>query len=157
MTYDETLGFVLDFPSRLMFSSAWGRRSSHLFIGKSVATPVMILNKFCLKDLMVTSDILCRWQYGGTILRAQCCHIRVFVIYEHSFSRMWHYGVILVYLILFRRIRYALCISVSVLFFIGATSVVLLFISTITMMYLYPCWEWKGKRPVWSEYFLCFV
>ena len=65
--------------------------------------------------------------------------MRVFMLSEHSLYRIWHYGVIPVYLIILRRIRYALCILESVLFFIGVTSVELLSISTMTTMYLYPC------------------
>ena len=50
--------------------------------------------------------------------------------------------------------RYARYILASVRFFMGVTRTALLSILTMTMMYLYPCCEWKGKRPFWSEYFL---
>ena len=155
--YDDTMGVVFDYRSRFRVSLAWGRRRSHLCIGKSVATPEMMLKKFFLKDFMATSATLCQWQCGGTSLRAQCCCIRVFMISEHLLSRMWHCGVIPVSLIILRRMRYALFIAVSVMFCIDVTSVALLLISTMTMIYLYPCWEWKGERPVWSEYVLCFA
>ena len=46
------------------------------------------------------------------------------------------------------------CISVSVLFFNGVTSVALLSVSIMAMMCLYPHWEWKGYCPVWYKYVL---
>ena len=41
--------------------------------------------------------------------------------------------------------------SSSLRLFIGLTSIALLSISTITMMYLFPSRERVGNRPVWSE------
>ena len=59
---------------------------------------------------------------------------------EHSLSRMWYCVVMPVALILLRRMMYPLFILVSVLFFGGLTSVVLVSASTMIMVYLYPCW-----------------
>ena len=39
----------------------------------------------------------------------------------------------------------------------GVTRTALMPISTITMMYLYPCFEWKGKHPVRLEYVVFFA
>ena len=126
-------------------------------MGKLVATPAMVLKKRCLKALLLTSATLYQWQCDDTILRANCCCIRVFMLLEHLLSRMWYCGVIPVALILLRNIMYPLCILVSFLLFNGVTSFALLLIYTMTMMYLYPHWEWKGKQPVWSEYVLWFA
>ena len=57
---------------------------------------------------------------------------------EHSVSRIWHFGVMHVALILLRRVVYPCCIYVSLLFFNGVTSVVLVSTSTVTIMFLYP-------------------
>ena len=76
---------------------------------------------------------------------------------DYLLSRMWHCGLMSVALIILRRMMYPICISVSVLFFNQETSVALVSTYTMTMMYLYPLWEWNGKYLVWSEYVLCFV
>ena len=47
--------------------------------------------------------------------------------------------------------RYARVSSSSLRFLVGSTSIVLLSISTITMIYLFPCFGSVGKCPVWSE------
>ena len=73
------------------------------------------------------------------------------MLLERSLSRIWDFRVMHVALILLRRFMYPRCISVSVLFFYGVTSVALVITSTITIMYLYPRCLLKGKRPVWSE------
>ena len=52
------MGVVLDLCSRLRVSSSWGRRRSHWCMGKSVATPAIILKNFCLEALMVPSATL---------------------------------------------------------------------------------------------------
>ena len=76
---------------------------------------------------------------------------------EHSLSIMWHCGVMPVALILLRRMIYHICISVSVLFFKGVTSVFFVLTYTMTMIYLFPRWEWNGKRTFYSEYVLLFA
>ena len=109
-------------------------------MGKLVATRAMMLKKFFWNALMVTSATLRRWKCGSTSSSMQCCCIRVFMLSEHSLSRMWYCVVMPVALILLRRMMYPLCILVSVLFFGGLTSVVLVSASTMIMVYLYPCW-----------------
>ncbi len=47
--------------------------------------------------------------------------------------------------------QYALASSWSFLLPMGSTKIALLSISTMTIMYLLPCWDRVGKRPVWSE------
>ena len=124
--YADTVGVVLACCCRLRISLAWGRRRSHWCTGQWVAPPLMIQKKFCLKALMETSATLRQWQCSGTSLRAQYFCMRVFMLYEHLLYRMWHDRAITVCLILLRKMRYPLCISESILFFIGVTSVVLL-------------------------------
>ena len=78
----------------------------------------------------------------------------IFMLSEHLLSIIWHLGVMPVAMILLRRVMYPRCILVSVMFFYGVTSVALVSTSTINIIYLYPRWELKGKRLVWSEYVL---
>ena len=56
--YADTVVVVLDYHSILRVGSAWGRRLSHWFIDESVATPVIMLKKHCIKAFMVTSTTL---------------------------------------------------------------------------------------------------
>ena len=46
---------------------------------------------------------------------------------------------------------YAHVSSSSLRLLIGSTSIALLSVSTITMIYLLPCYERVGNYPVWSE------
>ena len=148
--YYDTVVFVFYCRSRLRVSLDWIRRCSHWCIVKSFSLPEMMLRNFCLNALMDISTTFRQWQCGGTGLRAQFSQMRVFIISEHPLHIIWNCGAINYCLILLKRARYARCISESVLLFIGATSVTLLSISTMTMMYLWPHWKCKGKRTVWS-------
>ena len=64
-----------------------------------------------------------------------------FMLSEHSLSIIWYLGVMPDDLILLKRVIYPRCISVYVLFFNGVTSMALVSTYTLTIIYLYPCWE----------------
>ena len=151
------MGVVLDCRIRFSVSSSWGRRHPHWRMEKSVATPAMMLKKCCLTAWILNSATLRRWKCGGTSSSAQFFCIRFSMLSDHLLSIIWHCGVMPVALILLRRVIYPLCTSVPVLFFNGVTRVALVLTSIMTMMHMYPRWEWNGKRPVWSEYFLFFA
>ena len=80
------MGVVLNFCSKFSVSSDWGRRSYHCYMGKLVATPIIMLKKCFKNALMATSDTLSQWHCGGTSVSAQCCCMRVFMLLEHSLS-----------------------------------------------------------------------
>ena len=133
--------------------SVCGSNLSHRFSGKSSATPANTLRKCVLKLRIATSAAFRLWHPGGTssITSLHVTCMWCFMLSDTSLSSTCFRGVLPACRSLASNASYARIISSSFLFFIGSTSIALLSISTITMMYLYPRCDRFGNFPVWSE------
>ena len=102
---------------------------------------------------MDTSAAFLRWVPGGTssicILYSPC--IIVFRGSDTSFSNMCFLVIISALCGISIILRYARVSSASLQLFMGSTSIALLSILTITMMYLFHRCDHVGNYPVWSE------
>ena len=147
------LGVAFECRNKLIVISAWGSNLSHSEDGKSCAVPERKLSKCALKLLMATSAAFLRWLPGGTstvcILYSTC--IIVFRDSDTSLSKMCFLGIISARRNLNIIVWYALVSSVSLRLLMGLTSIELLLISTMTMMYLFPLCKRVGNCPIWWD------
>ena len=106
-----------------------------------------------MKFRMAASAAFLRCVPGGTssscILYSYC--IIFFRAYDTSLSSMCFLGIIPTCCSLKIIVVYDHLSSSSLRFLMGSTSITLLSISAITMMYLFPRFERIGNCPVWSE------
>ena len=76
----------------------------------------------------------------------------VFVASDTSLSRMCFFGTMPARCNRVINTLYAWASLWSLLLVMGLTKITLLSISTMTMMFLLPCWDCVGNRPVWSKH-----
>ena len=143
----------MDFRNRLVVISACGRSLSYNGGGNSGVVPTSILRKCALKFRIVTSAAFLWCVPGGT---GSSCNlyfscIVVFGVSDNSFSSMCFLGIIPACHSLNIIVLYARRSSLSFRLLMVLTSIVLLSISTITMIYLLPNCDRVGNCPIWSE------
>ena len=147
------VGVALDWRMRLIVTSACGSSQSQSWSRKLSATPDRMLRKWALKFWMATSAALRLWLPGWTssISMLYSSHMSSFRFAEILLSSTCLRGWMLVCLRRYISFLYACIISGSLRLDIGLTSMPLLSMSTMIMMYLLPDRERVGNCPVWSE------
>ena len=123
--------------------------------GKSSATLARTLRKCALKCRIATSDALRRWQPGGTNSNFifYLSRMTSFIACKTSLLRTCFLGTIPAFLSRITNTWYVRVNFESFRIFSGSTRMALLLISTITMRYLLPRWDFWGNFPVWSDFF----
>ncbi len=146
--YADTVGVALDCRNRLTVISAWGSNLSQSCFGKSSATPARMLRKCALKLRIATSAALRLWQPGGTSSSLYWLRMSSFIVSDTSLSNTCFCGMMLARFNRSISAWYARIISASLRLFMGSTTMPLLSMSTMTIMYLLPESDLVGNCPV---------
>ena len=138
---------------RLIVISVCGSSWSHRLGGKLLDTPTITLRKWALRLCMATSAAFRWWHPSGTNSMSNLCVSRMwyFMFSETLLSSTCFFETMPTCYSRWRSASYARIISASLQLFMGLTRMALLLISTITMMYLLPCYTHIGNWLVWLE------
>ena len=151
----DVVSATLDFCSRFIWCSVWGRIWNDSCKGKVLSVPHNTDTKWYLKTWISFSAIFRLWSWGGTSwYLIPFFSITSLNYSEHSLFSKCNFGCM--HFSFNRSINfwYNLIISPDVLFCIGSLKMLYLSSSNSTIIYLFPHNDVTGNLPVWSEYIL---